>query len=64
VVGAILNLALYFSFHVGWPQGWAGRFDMNAALIGLGAAAALLLFKRHVIHVIAACAWLGLLLTI
>jgi len=62
VVGVIVNLALFFGWHVLWPQGWAGSFDAVAALITLAAAAALMRFKRGVIEVIAACAAAGLLL--
>jgi chromate transporter len=59
VVGVILNLALFFAYHVLWPEGFAGRFDGVSALIAFGAALALLRFKRNVIHVIAACALTG-----
>ncbi|HYQ39504.1 MAG TPA: chromate efflux transporter [Pseudomonas sp.] len=62
VVGVILNLALFFGYHVLWPAGFAGTFDWGAALITLGAAIALLRFKRNVIQVIAACGLVGLLL--
>jgi len=62
VVGVIVNLALFFGWHVLWPQGWAGSFDAVAALITLAAAVALMRFKRGVIEVIAACAAVGLLL--
>ncbi len=61
VVGVILNLALFFGYHVLWPQGFAGRFDWVSALIALGAAVALLRFKLNVIHVIAGCAIVGYL---
>ena len=61
VVGVILNLALFFAYHVLWPQGFEGRFDAISALIALGAAVALFKYKRNVIHVLAACAALGLL---
>ena len=61
VVGVILNLALFFGYHVLWPQGFAGHFDGVSALIALGAAVALLRFKRSVIHVIGVCALVGLL---
>ena len=60
VVGVILNLALFFGYHVLWPKGWSGPFDGVSALIALGAAVALLRFKRGVIEVIAACAVIGL----
>ncbi|HEY0856178.1 MAG TPA: chromate transporter, partial [Albitalea sp.] len=59
VVGVVLNLALFFGYHVLWPQGLDGDFDMVSALIALGAAVALFRFKANVIHVIAACAVVG-----
>lgn len=61
VVGVIANLALFFGYHVLWPQGFAGRFDWLSALIAIGAAIALLRYQRNVMHVIAACALIGLL---
>jgi chromate transporter len=64
VVGVILNLALFFGEHVLWPQGLHGRFDWVSALIALGAAVALMHFRRSVIQVIAACALIGLALTV
>jgi chromate transporter len=60
VVGVILNLALFFGYHVLWPAGFAGNFDAASALIALAAAMALFRYKRHVIHVIVACALAGL----
>jgi chromate transporter len=60
VVGVILNLALFFGYHVLWPEGFAGPFDGLSAVIALAAAVALLHFKCNVIHVIAACAVAGL----
>ncbi len=62
VVGVILNLALFFAYHVIWPQGFAGTFDWISLLIALGAAVALFRFKRNVIHVLAVCALVGLVL--
>lgn len=62
VVGVIINLALFFAYHVLWPDGFSGKLDMISALIGLGAAIALMRFKRNVIHVIIGCALLGLAL--
>jgi chromate transporter len=61
VVGVILNLALFFGYHVLWPTGFAGIFDWKSALIALAASIALFRFKRNVIQVIAACALLGLI---
>ncbi|MDO8651225.1 MAG: chromate efflux transporter [Undibacterium sp.] len=64
VVGVILNLALFFGYHVLWPKGLTGTFDWVSALIALAAAIALLRYKRNVMHVLAACAVLGLLVKI
>ena len=61
VVGVILNLALFFAYHVLWPQGFAGHFEWMSALIAVLAAVALFRFKRNVLHVIGASAVLGLL---
>ncbi len=62
VVGVILNLALFFGYHLLWPQGWDGPLDVASALLAVGAAIALLAFKRSVIEVIAAGALAGLLI--
>ncbi|MFV3379826.1 MULTISPECIES: chromate efflux transporter [Pseudomonas] len=60
VVGVILNLALFFGYHVLWPKGFSGAFDWPSALIALAAAIALFRFKRGVIQVLLACALAGL----
>jgi chromate transporter len=60
VVGVIVNLALFFAYHVLWPSGFAGHFDWPSALIALAAAVALLRFKRGVIEVLLSCGLLGL----
>ncbi len=60
VVGVILNLALFFAYHVLWPQGFAGRFDAVSALIAVAAAVALFRFKVGVIPLLGACAAAGL----
>ncbi len=62
VVGVILNLALFFGYHVLWPQGLAGQIDWISALIAVAAAVALFRFKRSVMQVIGVCALVGLLL--
>jgi chromate transporter len=62
VVGVILNLAMFFAGHVFWPEGFAGRFDGVAALIGLAALIALFRFKAGVIPIIAASGLAGLAL--
>ncbi len=63
VVGVILNLALFFAYHVWWPQGFAGRFDVVSALITVAAALALFRFKVGVMTLLAACALAGLAAT-
>ncbi|NCT82921.1 MAG: chromate efflux transporter [Comamonadaceae bacterium] len=60
VVGVILNLALFFAWHVLWPQGLAGGFDGVAALIATGAAIALWRFRLGVMPLLALCALAGL----
>jgi chromate transporter len=60
VVGVIFNLALFFAWHVYWPQGWNARFEWPAALIGGVALYALLRWQGGVIRVIAASAVAGL----
>lgn len=64
VVGVILNLALFFGYHVLWPQGFAGAFDWISALIAVAAAVALLHFRRGVIETLALCALAGLIVTL
>lgn len=60
VVGVIVNLAMFFAYHVLWPQGLGGAFDWAAALIGAGAALALLRRQVGVIPVVLACGGAGL----
>lgn len=64
VVGVILNLALFFAFHVLWPQGFGGRFDWVSAVIALAAAAALFRFKLGVMPLLGICALAGLAVTL
>jgi chromate transporter len=65
VVGVIVNLALFFAWHVFWPNGWtngspAGGLDFLALAIGLAATVALFRFKANVILVIMVCGAAGL----
>ena len=64
VVGVIVNLALFFAYHVLWPSGFSGRFDAVSALIAIAAAVALLRFKVGVMPLLAACAAAGLAATL
>jgi chromate transporter len=61
VVGVVLNLAVFFAYHVLWPGGLGGRFEWFSALLGLAAFVALFRFKLGVIPVIGASAAMGLL---
>jgi len=56
----VLNLALFFLYHVLWPQGFKGAFEWPAAVLAIAAAVALFRFKRSVIQVIGASALIGL----
>jgi chromate transporter len=60
VVGVILNLAVFFAYHVFWPSGIGGHFDGLSLLIGIAAGIALFRFKIGVIPVIGACGLAGL----
>ena len=64
VVGVIANLALFFGWHVWWPQGWGGPFDAASAALTVLATVALLRFKRGVIEVIVVSALIGLALSL
>ena len=63
VVGVILNLALFFAYHVLWPKGFGGPFDAVSLAITLAAAVALFRFKVSVIPLLGACAAAGLIAT-
>ena len=69
VVGVIVNLALFFAWHVFWPNGWTdgtqtGGLDALSLAIGVVAAAALFRFKAGVIPVIFACGAAGMAATL
>ncbi len=64
VVGVILNLAMFFAYHVLWPQGFSGRFDFVSAAIAIAAAIALFRFKLGVMPLLGACALIGLVVTL
>ena len=64
VVGVVLNLTLFLSVHVFWPQGYSaerllGGVDGVALAMAFAAALALLRYKRSVMEVIAVSALLG-----
>ncbi len=61
VVGVILNLAMFFAYHVLWPDGMDGQFEWISAVIGALAFIALFRFKIGIVQVIGASAAIGLL---
>lgn len=66
VVGVIVNLAVFFAWHVLWPTGWGagtilGGLDLPVLAIGVAAFIALFRYKVGVIAVILACGVAGLL---
>ncbi len=68
VVGVILNLAVFFGWHVLWPQATAaapftGPFEWFYALVTLAAFIALWTYRQDILRVIAACAAIGLIYT-
>jgi chromate transporter len=68
VVGVILNLAVFFAWHVLWPGAtaeapFAGHFEWPAVVLGAAAFVALFRFKIGIIPVIAACGVAGLVYT-
>ncbi len=69
VVGVIMNLAVFFAYHVLWPHGVVEPlgfstvltgFEWTAALIGIAAFIALWRYKVGIIPVVLACAAAGL----
>ncbi len=61
VVGVILNLAVFFAWHVLWPAGFSGKFEWFSALVGVAALVALWRYKTGMIPVILCCGAAGLL---
>lgn len=64
VVGVVLNLAVFFAYHVLWPQGLEGTFEWFSLLLGIAALIALFRYKVGIIPVIGACAAIGLIYTL
>jgi chromate transporter len=60
VVGVILNLAVFFAYHVLWPQGIEDQFEWLSLFIGIAAFIALFRYKVGIVTVIGACAFIGL----
>jgi len=60
VVGVVINLAVFFAYHVLWPKGLQGHFEWFSLLITIAAFVALFRFKVGIVSVIGASAVLGL----
>ncbi|MDQ3186178.1 MAG: chromate efflux transporter [Pseudomonadota bacterium] len=60
VVGVIVNLALFFAYHVFWPSGLSMPLDWLSVLLTAVALVALFRFKVGVIPVILCCGLLGM----
>lgn len=60
VVGVIVNLALFFGYHVLWPQGFSGPLDWPSAVIAVAAGVALFGLKLSVMKTLGLCALAGL----
>lgn len=61
VVGVILNLALFFAYHVFWPTGFEGAVDWPSVLLTVLASIAIFRFKIGVIPVIITSGVLGMI---
>ena len=61
VVGVIVNLAVFFAYHVFWPQGFGDRFEWPALIIAAIVFVALFRFKWNVIPVIVGSGLVGVL---
>ncbi|MEO8507651.1 MAG: chromate efflux transporter [Betaproteobacteria bacterium] len=69
VVGVIVNLAVFFAWHVFWPGGWQPAIattglDAVAVAIGVAATVALFRYQAHVIPVILGSGAGGLVLAL
>jgi chromate transporter len=62
VVGVILNLAMFFAYHVFWPRGFEGAIDWLSVGIAAAAAIALFRFKLGTVTVVLASGVMGVLL--
>lgn len=70
VVGVIINLAIFFAYHVLWPYGFnsmeefIGKIDWRSLVIGIIAFIALFKFKIDILKVILGCAVFGWLISL
>jgi chromate transporter len=59
VVGVVINLAVFFAYHVLWPDGFDAGFEWVSLIIGAAAFIALFRYKLSILLVIGACALVG-----
>jgi chromate transporter len=69
VVGVVLNLAVFFAYHVLWPEAaggapFSGKFEWATLAIGGGAFTALFRFNVAIIPLIGVCGAAGLAYTL
>jgi len=64
VVGVIINLAVFFAYHVLWPKGFEATFEWFSLLIGAIAFIALFRYRLGIVQVIGLCAVFGLVYTL
>jgi chromate transporter len=64
VVGVILNLAMFFAYHVYWPKGLSSGIDLPSFVLSVLSLIAIFRFKVGVIPVILASGILGMFLTL
>jgi chromate transporter len=61
VVGVIVNLALFFAYHVFWPTGFGNALDWTSIVLTAIATVAIFRFKVGVIPIILTSGVLGML---
>ena len=64
VVGVIVNLAVFFAYHVLWPGGIEGPFDWASAVIGAATFVAMFRYKVGIMPVVGVSALVGLVITL
>ncbi len=63
VVGVVVNLAVFFAYHVLFPNGLDGSFDWLSLLIGIVAFTLLYKVKLDIVKLILVCAFVGWMIT-
>jgi chromate transporter len=55
----VIKLAVFFAYHVLWPDGFDAGFEWVSLIIGAAAFIALFRYKLSILLVIGACALVG-----